>query len=284
MSLNVHSHIIAEPHIAGLSGAKGLGVCTLKFSVLFHVVNSAPSDDTAMRIDTLSAMVSVTSSSGSTSYLASGRFEAPIVLRRFPHAGKTAALLLVDLNESQLVALDELRGTGGVTFQVALKGMAHSSLDAHPVEEVLRYPLNLSQWSELIGDLGFADAFVVSVEIPVDSCRSFPAVTQLLRAARRHLVAGEYDTVVSTCRQVLDSLSAQIDARDSVIVARDRKPTRIRDQSKLQRALAIFDSVRHYSHLAHHVDSNGQPEVYSRREATMILTATCALAATAMGW
>ncbi len=284
MSLNVHSHIIAEPHIAGLSGAKGLGIRTLKFSVVFHLVNRTLNDDAEMHIDTLSAMVSVAASSGSAQYLASGRFEAPIILRRFPHAGKTAALLLVDLNDSQLAALDELRGAGGITFQVALKGMAHSSVDAHPVEEVLQHHVNLSQWVELIGELGFTDAFVISVDIPVDTSDAFPAVTHLLRAARRQLVTGEYDTVVSTCRQVLDSLSTHLDSRESVIVARDRKPTRIRDQSKLQRALAIFDSVRNYSHLAHHVDSNGQPEVYSRREASMILTTTCALAATAMGW
>ena len=283
MSLNFHSNVIAEPQIVGLSGERGLGISSLRFSILFTLVNSTEGDP-AMYIDGLRATVSVVPTTGRVQYIGNGQFEGPHILRRQPHTGKLTSLLRVDLSENQLVALDELCCGGGIVFQVTVKGMAHSPLDTHPVEDALQYRVNLSQWAEVMGQLEFGDAFVVGVEIPANSAPEFTSALQFLRAARRNLAAGEYDAVVSVCRQALDSLAVIVERRDSVLTARASKPARAREHSKLQRALAIFESIRNYSHLAHHVDELGRPEIYSRREASMILTTTCTLVAAAMEW
>ncbi|MET3233309.1 UNVERIFIED_ORG: hypothetical protein ABIC54_005520 [Burkholderia sp. 1263] len=283
MSLNFHSYVIAEPQIIGLFGERGLGISSLKFSVMFTLVNSTEGDP-AMYIDGLRATVSALPVSGGPRYLGAGEFEGPHILRRHPYSEKLTSLLRLDLGENQLVSLDEFSGGGGMVFLVTIKGMAHSPQYSHAVEDALQYRVNLSHWTEVMGQLEFRDAFVVGVEIPANSIPEFTPALQFLRAARRNLATGEYDAVVSICRQALDSLAVIVDGRDSVLTARASKPARAREHSKLQRALAIFESVRNYSHLAHHVDELGRPEIYSRREASMILTTTCTLVAAAMEW
>ncbi|SEB12429.1 hypothetical protein SAMN05192564_106292 [Paraburkholderia sartisoli] len=92
MSLNFHSYVIAEPQIVGLFGERGLGISSLRFSVLFTVVNSAEGDP-AMYIDGLRATVSVVPTSGRVQYIGTGQFEGPHILRRQPHTGKLTSLL-----------------------------------------------------------------------------------------------------------------------------------------------------------------------------------------------
>lgn len=133
MSLNFHSYVIAEPQIVGLFGERGLGIGSLRFSVMFTLVNSTEGDP-AMYIDGLRATVSVLPTSGGGRYLGAGEFEGPHILRRLPYSGKLTSLLRLDLSENQLVSLDEFSGGGGIVFQVTLKGMAHSPQDSHAVE------------------------------------------------------------------------------------------------------------------------------------------------------
>lgn len=81
MSLNFHSYVIAEPQIVGLFGERGLGIGSLRFSVMFTLVNSTEGDP-AMYIDGLRATVSVLPTSGGARYLGAGEFEGPHILRR----------------------------------------------------------------------------------------------------------------------------------------------------------------------------------------------------------
>ncbi|BFG77834.1 hypothetical protein PTKU46_58670 [Paraburkholderia terrae] len=283
MSLNVHSHVVAELQIVGLSGERGFGINSLKFSVNINVVNGAEGEPT-MYIDSLRASIAVRVSSGATRYLGAAEFEFPLVLHRLPHASRTTSLLRLDLSESQLLALDENRGSGGLMFEVKISGLAHSPRDTHVAQDTVSYAANLAQWAELMSQLEFSDAFAVGVELPVTASHYFASSVSFLRVARRQLAAGEYDSVVSACRQALDSLNAMVEDREAVVASRSTKVTRPRDKSKLQRALDIFDSVRHYTNLAHHVDEQGRPEIYSRRDAAMILTTACSLVASATEW
>jgi hypothetical protein len=283
MSLNVHSHIIAELQIVGLSGERGLGINSLKFSVNMTVVNGSEGEP-AMYIDSLRASIAARASTGATRYLGTAEFEFPLVLRRLPHASQTYSLLRLDLSESQLLALDEIRGSGGLMFEVKIAGLAHSPRDTHAAQDLVSYAVNLTQWAELMSQLEFSDAFAVGVELPVTASQHFASSVNFLRVARRQLAAGEYDSVVSACRQALDSLSAMVEDREAVVASRANKGTRPRDKSKLQRALDIFDAVRHYTNLAHHVDEQGRPEIYSRRDAATILTTACSLVASATEW
>ncbi|WNC90231.1 hypothetical protein RI103_02395 [Paraburkholderia sp. FT54] len=283
MSLNFHANVIADLQIVGLSGERGLGINSLKFSCLLTVANSVQGEP-HIYIDSLRATVAVRIPNGTIRYVGTAEFEFPLILRRLPYAGRTTSLLRLDLSESQLLALDEIRGAGGLTFEVKIVGVAHSPQDNHVTQDTIGYAVNVAQWTDLMSQLEFSDAFAVGVELPVNASSYFAPSVNLLRVARRHLAAGEYDSAVSACRQALDSLGASVEPRETVVSSRAANVGRPRDKSKLQRALAIFDSVRHYTNLAHHVDEQGRPEVYSRRDAAMILTTACSLVASAMEW
>lgn len=103
----------------------------------------------------------------------------------------------LDLSESQLLALDEIRGSGGLIFEVKIEGLAHSPRDTHTAQDLVSYPVNLAQWSQVMSQLEYSDAFAVGVELAVTASQHFASSVNFLRVARRHLAAGEYDSVVS---------------------------------------------------------------------------------------
>ncbi|MGY6121598.1 hypothetical protein ACW9YQ_14730 (plasmid) [Paraburkholderia strydomiana] len=283
MSLNIHQYIVADTQIVGLFGERGLGVSSLKFSCSFMQANAEPKEQD-MFIDCLRATVSVKTATGQAYYLGRGEFEGPLVLRRRQSTMRFHSLLRTDISDTQLLEIEESRGSDGLVFEIVLVGLAHMPQDTYATQETLRYDVNLSSWTQVLNQLGFADSFVVGVQIPVNPPEQLAAAVNFLQVGRRSLAAGENDAVVGACRQALDSLDSVVKHQETVIAARASKPARPRDQTKRQRALAIFDSLRHYTHLAHHVDERGRPEIYSRRDASMILTATCTLIAAAMEW
>ncbi|KAA8769434.1 hypothetical protein [Burkholderia pseudomallei] len=284
MSLTYQSHIVVEPSIGGVFGAAGVGVKLLQFSFNFALVPWQQGDPD-IRIDSLSAKVSVVPRAGGIRYLGRGEFEMPQTFRRLPNGGRSSSLLRVDVTDSQLLALEDLRGSGGLEFEVQLTGRGHSPRETVPVEDRLRHTVNLSDWAQVLGQLGFADIFVLGVEMPVGPIpNELASAVKLLRDAQRLLVAGEYELVVASCRQALDSMQAVLERDTEIKSVRTERSMRPRDQSKLQRALAILDAVRHYTHLAHHVDGDGRAEWYSRKDATMVLTTSCALLTSATEW
>jgi hypothetical protein len=284
MSLTYQSYIVAEPSIVGVLGSVGVGVKSLQFSVNF-VLAPWQNGDPDIRIDSLSAKVSVVPRAGAIRYLARGEFEMPQTFRRLPYGGRTNSLLRVDIMDSQLLVLEDLRRSEGLEFEVQLTGQGHSPRETIPVEDRLRYAVNLSDWAQVLGQLGFADIFVLGVEMPVGSIPdALASAVKLLRDAQRLLVAGEYELVVASCRQALDSLQTVLQQDGEIKSAWPERSGRSRDQSKLQRALAILDAMRHYTHLAHHVDGGGRAEWYSRKDATLALTTSCALLTSATEW
>jgi hypothetical protein len=89
-------------------------------------------------------------------------------------------------------------------------------------------------------------------------------------------LSGARSVVVSLSRTIMDSLATSSGEKDAIRAAaskfRESRETR-ESMTKRERALLVHDAVRHYTHLAHHVDeSNGSAEWYSRGDAIFVLT------------
>jgi hypothetical protein len=71
-------------------------------------------------------------------------------------------------------------------------------------------------------------------------------------------------------------------SRSAVIQAVANAETR-KAMSKRQRADLVRMAVRHYTHLAHHTNDEGSPNVFSREDALFVLTAAAAALWDAVG-
>lgn len=275
MSLAVHQYHMADVQIQHVAGERGLGIHALRFSVNFSITNQYPGDPPGMFIDCLRANVWVHASNRGRLLLGTGEFEKPLIIRRLMNSSAQSSLLRVTFGDAQLLALEELRGGGGVVFEVEVIGLAHAPNDTHPTEHTVRLEMNLSHWAKVLESLGAADSIVVGVDIPLNASTRMVHVVTCLKKARDALVAGEYHHAVGSCRLALDSLkeASPVLQELSKFVWGGRSS----EFSKPQRAAAIYNAVRNYTHLSHHVGGEGRPEVFSRRDAAMVLTTTASL-------
>lgn len=275
MSLMVYQYHMADVQIQHVAGERGLGIHALKFSVNFSITNQYPDDPPGMFIDCLRANVWVHAPNRGRLLLGTGEFERPLVVRRLNNSTTQSSLLRVTFGDAQLLALEELRGGGGVNFEVEVIGLGHAPNDIYPTDHSVRVELNLSNWVKVLESLGAADSIVVGVDIPLSAPTQMVHAVECLRNARGALVAGEYHQTVSSCRLALDSLkeASPILRELSKSVLEGRR----RDFSKSHRAAVLYNAVRNYTHLSHHVGGEGQPEVFSRRDAVMVLTTAASL-------
>jgi hypothetical protein len=97
-----------------------------------------------------------------------------------------------------------------------------------------------------------------------------------IHEAHADLIAGRYDSAVSRIRLGLDGVDKILTddaARNAAIQSFAAGGDRPRDMPKRARSELVCAAIRHYTHLAHHVDASGNPESFSRHEATFILGA-----------
>ncbi|WP_434660726.1 hypothetical protein P5W99_10945 [Paraburkholderia sp. A3BS-1L] len=275
MSLTVHQYHMADVRIEGVFGERGLGIHALRFGVNFYITNQHQGDPHGMFIDCLRANVWVHASNRGRILLGAGEFERPLVVRRLIHSTAQSSLLRVIFGDVQLLALEELRGGGGVIFEVEVIGLAHAPNDTYPTDQSVRVEVNLSDWVKVLESLGAADSIVVGVDISLSAPAQMVHAVEYLKKARRALVAGEYEHTVASCRLALDSLKEA-----SPILGQLCKSVgegKVRDFSKSQRAAVLYNAVRNYTHLGHHLGGESKPEVFSRRDAVMVLTTVASL-------
>ncbi|TGP40561.1 hypothetical protein EN871_27770 [bacterium M00.F.Ca.ET.228.01.1.1] len=276
MSLTVHQYTMADVRTTGVFGERGLGTHTLKFSTTFDIANQHPDHPAGMFIDSLRANVWLQSANRRRLLLGPAEFEQPLIIRRLNHAMSQPSLLRLMLSDRQLLALEELRGGGGLVFEVEIIGLAHAPNDTYPVADSVRVEVNLSNWVKVLESLGVADSFVVGVEAPLDAPPQMAHAIEYLKKARYALAAGEYEQTVSFSRLSLDSLKKASPMLEQL--SESVRGGKSQDFSKSQRAAALYNVVRNYTNLGHHLDAAGQPVLFSRRDAVMVLTTTASLA------
>jgi len=139
--------------------------------------------------------------------------------------------------------------------------------------------LSLSDWLRVLREAGAADVLLVGVPLPMEGQSTvFVEAFRLIRRANQHLITGEYDTCIAECRRALESVWAFGDLESAALAAGDLLASKERkSMGRKHRILAVAEAVRHLSHLAHHVDDEGNAEVFGRLDAALVLATTSAL-------
>lgn len=275
LSLNHGSQIIADVRVQALTGQAGIGVYQLRFSLLL-VIPAAAKPESYAQLRNVRAKVLAGSEDGARKYLGLAVPEAVLSFSQRAHSQDERFLLDLTVTQEQLSALEDLRGGGGVHFELVLQGETEGQHGILRADDVVLWKANLSAWMSVLAELCVKDVVVVSVELPsyTASGKGRSAI-DALRRAKEDMIAGNYDVVVSRCRLALESLRMEFgeagDANALESFVKSRKA-----MSKRERLIMVIEAVRHYTHTAHHVDGEGRMEWYSRADATFVLSIAAA--------
>jgi hypothetical protein len=284
VSLNYNSYSFADVAIAGVNGNRGLGISQLSFSVEFRIAQMAPKDivahDFRMR-------VSVASEGGGAIYLLGiATPESALVLDTRPGVNPRCALFHLMLNGEQVFEIERIRQGNGLQFHVQVYGASDGQYGPWPMNDSFTYSANLSTWAKVLADLGGDEILLFGIPLPASgAAHPMRAAVDRIKKAHRALLSGHYDSVVSDCRLAIESaqsISGDDAAAEKLFKALRLDPSNAhKKMSKREREVLIGQVARHYAHLAHHVDEQGQPEFYSRDDALMLLSIATAVVSAA---
>lgn len=284
MSLNYSSQIVAEVAVVHLYGCKGVGISQLRFSFQFQIPGVGDAQKVPTRCGNLRARVLVGRIGSTPKVLGWAVPEAVITLAPVVHGTESRLLFDLDLTSEQLHSIEELRSGGDLQFEIRVSGDATGPVGILQVYDVIQKRVNLSEWSIVLRDLGYSEILVAGLELPnVEPESPLAAVVQFIRQANDSLHQGYYNVSVAQCRHAIDALYVLDDIQKLTIDSVEKFKSKKQLMSKLERERFIGEAVRHYTHLAHHVDENGQMASFSRADATTVLALTVAAISSAVG-
>ncbi|CAJ8623735.1 Uncharacterised protein [Burkholderia pseudomallei] len=276
MSLTYNSRVIADARITNVNGARALGSGTLRINVEFRQPAWEATTSQASAVIQF-GVLSLTTDAGGGGEIGRVYPDQPALLVSGPQSATVHQTFSIALSDSQLFALEEARKGGGVEFKLSIAASGHSTHGHQPIRDDIAHKMPLSEWARVLRELGHGDVIVLGVHLPTGR-ESFQlrSAIDLLHMANRHLINGEFDAVISRCRQAIESVQKVLDdgnsTRDAIALYKKDKQS----MTTLQREHMIREMVRHYANPAHHVDDRGNTEYYGRADATFLLTLAAA--------
>jgi hypothetical protein len=189
-------------------------------------------------------------------------------------------LYRLTLPSPQLLALEQLRQGGGLRFHLDVRGNCDGPDGIRTINQTVMLTANPSDWSRVATDLGADDVLLVGVHLPVKtSNRGAHAAIDLVSKANEHLVFGQYSAAVAECRRAIESLWKSAKLEQSARAARKLLSTmdERRSMTKIDRELALGEALLNFTHTAHHVGADAEPEIFSRVDAALVVATTAGL-------
>jgi len=278
MGLSIDSFTIADLRIQGISLRQILGAYELMIGLDITMPPSAQSPSSSATI--YSARVHVKGEMGEA-YIGWATPERPIEIRPTQYQGRLTPGLTVPIQPNQLAALDALRGMGDLSFTLTFYGAGTGSVGHQSISERTTHPVPRSEWIKQLGSCGARSILLFEVPLPlVENGSERHPIADHLRLAEERFRNGDYIGSVAACRTVMEELGTHKLGTASNLnqaltsLANDRTK-----QQKPEREAALWACLRHYTHLAHHGNSEGGTDTYTRGEAQMALTLAAAFVA-----
>lgn len=277
MGINYESLAIGSVRAEGISGGQGLGSSEVRFSLAW---NLAPKRGDAISIFGTRIWVSVSNEGGSQSLpLGPADPETAWCDETRDHASFDRYVMYrLCVQSAQLVALEQRRQGQPLVFTLDVRGNGHGPNGVRSIDDQLQMHVNVSDWVRVLSECGAADVLLVGVDLPLSSEPSRAAV-ELVRAASKHLALGHYTAAVAECRRAIESLWRSADLVKRAGEARKLLANQDgqRSMGKRDRELAMGEAMRIFCHIAHHVGSDSEPEVFGRLDAALAVSTTAAL-------
>lgn len=284
MSISDGMHVIAEFGIVGVSGSRGVGISRLQFATEVEV-GATPGKQVLVTSPVCFACAGP--STDAMKPLGRTSIETSWYTQTAEHSRREGLSVFVDLSWEQIEALERLRNGRLLIFRLDIHAIVQSqSRGLQRGFQQAFYELNVSAWSKVLKELGYMDLLLLAVELPLHGVPEWlMSASQEFRKAHEDLIAGRYDTVIARIRLVAEAIDRVIpsDQSRSALIETFAKPDARQRMSKDQRAEFVRVALRHYTHLAHHPDTKGGTQTFSRHDAMFVLAAAAALLWDALG-
>jgi hypothetical protein len=280
--LEYNGYSIAEVSITGLHGRTGIGVAQLGFSIDFRFIKTEVGEVT-VREPRIEVHAVMDQSSATGTYLGQAIAEAPFEVVVHTGHERNHLIFRLSLSDGQILELEKRRSGRDLRFELKVATIAYGRYGVRPMHDTLQYRVNVSEWAQVLSQLEGPEYLIIGLGLP----RCAPdhplrAAVERVRHAHASFVLGRYDSAIADCRIALDSALATTDDRKEMFELARTSGASENGLSKAQRELMLINAVRNYTHLAHHVDRQGQLEYFSRDDASMILSTTAALLASVL--
>ena len=194
------------------------------------------------------------------------------------------------LGEGQLAAIEDVRGTGGVSFALELFATSMGNKGAEYTKAELKVECSVADWVKLLSDMGATEYLCVPVALPKVGVHDVhaPAI-KWLRSAQKFMLQGEFATAIGECRHALDSLTSLTeDAAEAGGIAARVKESRVLEvynsprrqerkrMTRGQRLVLVRLAVYHLTNISHHQAEHPE-QTLSREDASLVIASTAAL-------
>lgn len=132
-----------------------------------------------------------------------------------------------------------------------------------------------SDWIAVLEQIGYRKTLLLEVPIPQGDEGSVPQ--RHLETARSHMLRGQYEDAVASCRKALEGWTTQRSEVESISRARGTKKSAPRSLTLYERELLLRDAANNFADLAHHADDVANAERYGREDAVMMVAVTAAI-------
>jgi len=277
MGLSIGSRNLADTRIQVLTLASLVGAYELVFSLYVTVL---PDDRARRRASIIGARVAVKFNTGERYSLGFARPEGPfeIVAKQF-QSTLTPGLHL-SIQPGQLAAIENLRGAGDLDFELAVIGAGIDENGEQQVQDAWSIHVARSDWIKQLRAANARDILLLEVPMPLhDQSSKWSEIADGLQRAEELFRNGEYHACVGACRTIIQDLGhKKFKNKDWAGPLLTQLSSARNGMNKDDREAAMWATLRHYTHLAHHSAGEGGVTQYSRSEAQMVLTLTAATA------
>ena len=279
MGLTVGSWNIADAAVQGVTLRPLVGCYELVFGLKLAI---RAHTDGVRRASIAGARITVTTSEGEARALGFARPEQPFEIACRSFSSTATPSLHLRLQPGQLAALETLRGTGDLSFELLASGNGADENGEQFVQGDWRVRVSRSDWIEQLRSAGARNVMLLEVPLPLggDSDHWQEFETALGRAEELYR-NGDYHGCIGACRTAAEELGLRrcgngrwADRALDRLASADRKK-----MSKDEREAALYAVLRHYTHQAHHGPGEGGVPAYTRAEAQFVLSVTAAAAA-----
>jgi len=252
------------------------------YELIFSLYVTIHADENALRKAMITgARVTLKGGLGRQESLGFARPEAPFdIVSKTCGTAMTPSLHLT-IQPGQVAAIETLRDTGDLTFELLAIGTGVDKNGEHQIQDKWRIVEPRSEWIKKLHEAGARNVLLLEVPLPIgDVLEGWEDIASGLKRAEDQYRNGDYHSCIGSCRTVIQELGYfryKIEEWAGEPLRRlssDRK-----GMTKGEREAALWAVLRHYTHQAHHGPSEGGVPDYSRADAHFVLSLTAAAVA-----
>ena len=277
----VGTHQIGEVRVQGVTLRPTVGAYDLVFALHLNIF----ADENSMRrASIVGARVTVKPDKGERRPLGFARPEAPFEIDCKPFSSTITPSLHLKLHRGQLAALETLRGSGDLNFELTVSGTGVDENGDQHVYDNWRVRVSHSDWIKNLRDAGARNVMLLEVPLPLENgSGDWTKVGKGVWTAEEQFRNGDYNGCIGSCRTVIQELghrrleNSEWAEESLKLLGSDR-----RGMTKDQRQVALWAVLRHYTHQAHLGPSEGGVPAYTRADAQFVLSWLAAAVAHAL--